>query len=132
MTLTQIQNEALDELFANGGDELAVLLKFDIQLEVWHEWLGDFYFSTEMDFRRQMLQRQADTMLAKFKPMALALLMSLCQSQNEEISRKACVELLYLKSQNEQKTPEPQEQHEDISDEAAAKILEVLAEEKRK
>ncbi|MCE5340544.1 MAG: hypothetical protein LLF92_05375 [Planctomycetaceae bacterium] len=131
MSLTQTQNDALDELYTNGGDELAVQQKFNIKRHVWQKWLEDYYFTVEMNRRHDSLQRQADTMLAKFKPMALAVLMSLCQSQNEEISRKACVELLYLKSQGEQKTPLPQEQHEDISDETASKILAVLAEEKR-
>jgi hypothetical protein len=131
MTLMQIQKDALDELFANAGDEFAVLQKFDIQPADWRRWLADTDFAAEMNFRRQMLQRQADMMLAKFRPMALAVLMSLCQSQNEEISRKACVELLSLKAQDEQNTLQPAVQPDrDISPLAAEKILEILAEEK--
>ncbi len=133
--LTKIQLNALDELYGNGGDELAVQEKFNIKYSVWQKWMSDYYFTSEIDIRLATLQRQTDIMLAKFKPMAMALLMGLCQSQNEETSRKACAELLCIKFSSSapirdiNQPPEPDEQ---ITDEMASKILAVLAEEKRK
>jgi hypothetical protein len=133
--LTKKQIAALDELYSNGGDELAVQQKFNIKYSVWQQWLDDYYFAVEIDRRLQQLQRQADIMLAKFKPMALAMLMSLCQSSSEEVSRKACVELLYLKFSSPTMAggmPEPPTRCENMSDETASKILELIAEEKRR
>jgi len=132
MSITENQTDALDELYANGGDESAVQAKFNISRNVWQSWLDNHYFTAEMNARHDSLQRQADIMLAKFKPIAMAVLISLCQSQNEEVSRKACVELLNLKFQFDEKKVQQPEDNEQLSPETASKMLALLAEEKRK
>ncbi len=132
MHLTKKQIAALDELYYNNGDELAVQQKLNISPRQWRRWLNNYYFNVEMRYRLDLLHSQADIICAKFRPMAIAMLISLCQSENEEIRRKACVELLKLKPcRDGTELPSPPAKKDlEIDKETASKLMAVLAESK--
>jgi hypothetical protein len=129
MALTKRQLTAIDELFLSSGDELAVQEKLNIERYEWQKLLGNNNFVNEINQRRKSLDRQTQILLAKYKPIALAVLISLCQSSSEETSRKACAELLSLNfnDENEDELAEPEEPKMKLDPETAAKVWEVLA-----
>lgn len=126
------QLAAIDELIENGGDEELTCKKLKIKPYVWQRWLKDKIFHAEIHNRLAAMQRRNNIMQVSYKSFAMAKLLSLCSSENEETCRKACIDLLKLKSV----PPETMENSKlletemPFSDDAASKILEILANDK--
>lgn len=127
------QLAAIDELFENGGDENQTCKKLKIKPHVWKKWLEDETFLIEIKNRLAALKRHNNIMQASCQSFAMAKLLSLCSSEDEDICRKACAELLKLK-------PVPHDQMENsklpeadvpFSQETASKMLALLAEDAR-
>ncbi len=128
------QKEAIDELYQGDGDELAVCSKLNIKNSQWQSWLGSREFSSELEYRTAALKRQTEIMLAKYSPLAVAVLISLCKSQSDETSRKACVDILQIALNLQSRQPEASNdnrQTPEIDQETASAVLAVLAERKR-
>jgi hypothetical protein len=127
MSLTKEQLQIIDELFESSGDESTVLQKHNITFSDWQQKLADKDFADEIAARMESPKRQGQIILSKYVPFAAAKLVQLCESENQETSRKAVLDILNLqaglKTQNPV-LPEPPS----LDPVTASKILAVLAE----
>jgi len=78
------------------------------------------------------LNQNGQMLLLQHSSWASARLLELCNSEKEEVSRKACLNVLQLNSETVEKIPPQQDDAEDtktnLTDEQAEKILAVLSE----
>ncbi|MGB8225581.1 MAG: hypothetical protein WCE45_01755, partial [Sedimentisphaerales bacterium] len=94
MSLTKKQLEIIDDLFESGGDETAILQKHSIPRKVWAKWFADKDFTDEIAARIESSKRQSRIILAKYVPFAATKLVQLCDSESQETSRKACIDII--------------------------------------
>jgi hypothetical protein len=131
MALTKKQFEAISDLFETGGDESKVLEKHKIQLSLWLKWQRNKDFTDEISRRMRSLDTQGQILIAKYRPLAIAHLISLCSNENSETSRKACLDMVNFVL-NGQKPGDAgsggDEKLLKIKPETASKLLAVLAE----
>jgi hypothetical protein len=132
MALTKKQLKIIDEWFKNGGDEIEISMKYGISYKQWVKWLGNKYFSDEVAGRLELAKRRSQILLARYIPLAAAKLVQLCNSENNETSRKACLDILALETGLKQvsdtlksEAPEPAPT---IDPATASKLLAALAE----
>jgi len=130
MALTKKQFEAISDLFETGGDESKVLEKHKIQLSVWLKWQRNKDFTDEISRRMRSLDTQGQILIVKYRPLAIAHLISLCSNENSETSRKACLDMLNLmiNGLKSAESPPSDEKLLKIKPETASKLLAVLAE----
>jgi hypothetical protein len=130
MSLTKKQIEIIDDLFETGGDETAVLKKHNIEREDWQKWLADKDFADCVAARLEASKRQSRIILSKYLSVAAVKLVQLCDSENQETSRKACLDILGLQHDQLSKadTGQPAESLPSLDPATASKILAVLAE----
>ena len=129
--LNKKQVAVIDDLFEHNGNESEVIKKHKISISVYRKWLADKNFTDELDFRLESARRQGNLIIAKFTPAAAVNLVKLTESEKEETSRKACLDV--MSGPGEKNAPEEKNESvcENISTEKAEKILAVLANEKR-
>jgi hypothetical protein len=129
--VTNRQLLAIDELFASGGDKNAVLQKFSISPEKWKRWRTQQPFNRALEAKMKTLNQNGQMLLLQHSSWASARLLELCNSEKEEVSRKACLNVLQLNSETIEKIPPQQDDAEDtktnLTDEQAAKLLAVMA-----
>lgn len=128
--LTAKQIEIIDDLFESGGDETAVLQKHNIPRKLWAKWLADKDFADEIAGRLEMSKRQSRIILSKYLSVAAVKLVQLCNSENQETSRKACLDIISLQTGQVPKTDDTGQSAEPsttLDPATASKILEVLA-----
>lgn len=131
MALTEKQIRVIEDLFESGGDEAGVLQKHNISHKLWQKWLADKDFSDGIKSRFESAKRASLILMAKYTSLAAAKLVQLCDSRNQETSRKACLDILTLRiGGKETADAEQAEAPEAIDAATASKILGVLAEEK--
>ncbi|MFA6187140.1 MAG: hypothetical protein WC770_08020 [Phycisphaerae bacterium] len=136
MALIKKQLEVIDDLFENGGDEAAVLRKYNITHKRWKKWLADKAFKAAIADKVQAMHRQSQILAVQYVPMATAKLIQLCGGDKEETSRKACLDILGLQVRSSGQLIEAEADTGDddeenmLDDETAAKLLAVLAEKK--
>jgi hypothetical protein len=129
MALTKRQLDVIDEWFENGGNETAVLRKYNITHKKWKKWIADKAFNAAVAEKVESVQRQSQILIAQYVPMAAAKLIQLCGSDKGETSRKACLDILAMRTDdNKQSIDADEEEKTMLDDETAAKILAVLAE----
>jgi hypothetical protein len=127
MALTRKQFLAINDLFDAGGDEAAVLEKHKIKLSLWLKWQKDKNFGDEISRRMAALERQGQILIAKYRPVAIAQLVQLCNNENNETSRKACIDMLNFVV-NGQKPEQAEQEQTKLSPQTASKLLAALAE----
>ena len=135
--VTTRQLRAIDEMFASGGDENAVLRKLSISPEKWNRWRSQRHFNKALEAKMKTLNQNGQMLLLQHSSWVSARLLELCNSEKEEVSRKACLNVLQLNSETVEKntstenaqTNEEEKTH--LTDEQASKILAVLAESKQ-
>ncbi len=127
--LTKKQLTIIDDLFESGGDESAVRQKHNIPRKLWSKWLADKDFADEIAARTEASKRHSQIILSKYAPFAAAKLVQLCESENQETSRKAVLDILSLYER--QKTQDlTQPELPSLDPEMASKLLAAMAEEK--
>ncbi len=130
--LTKKQNGVLNDLFKGSLSEIEVLKKYKISTQLYKKWLADDeMFADEFAFRIQAGKRQCELIIANYAPFAAAKLIELTESQKEETTRKACLDVislpLELTHHKRKKAAQPEDQAQDISADIASKMLEILA-----
>ena len=133
--LTKKQLAVLDDLFVGELDEQQVLDKYNVDRSVFYRWLSDDDFAEQFDRRVAASYRQSSAIVARYATLAAARLVNLTESENQETARKACLDIISMRS----RTPDPlQKSAEDnrpeppsLSPETAGKILEILAKEEK-
>ena len=128
--LTAKQLEIIDDLFDSGGDETATLQKHNIERKVFQDWLAEKDFADEIAGRLEASKRQSRIILSKYLSVAAVKLVQLCDSENQETSRKACLDILGLQHDQLSKADadQPAESLPPLDPATASKILAVLAE----
>jgi hypothetical protein len=131
MALTKKQLKVIKEWINNGGDEVEISLKYGISYKQWVKWLNNKSFSDEIDGRIELARRRSQFLIAKYVPLATAKLVQLCNSDNNETSRKACLDILELeaglKKASQTPTDESVEPEPVIDPATASKLLAALA-----
>jgi hypothetical protein len=130
MSLTKKRIEIIDDLFESGGDETAVLKKHNIERKIFQDWLADKDFADEIAARIESSKRQSRIILSKYLSVAAVKLVQLCNSENQETSRKACLDILNLQHDQLLKTDadQPAESLPSLDPATVSKILAALAE----
>jgi hypothetical protein len=129
MALSEKQFKVINDLFECGGDEAAVRQKNNISLRLWHKWLKDKNFTEGIASRLEYSKRSSQILLAKYKSLAAVKLVQLCDSNNSETSRKACMGILELEADIKQANEPAKETTEPAIDSStASKLLAALAE----
>jgi len=134
--LTKRQITLIDDLLTGECDEQTVLDKHNVKPSLYYAWLADERFVEQLEQRIAAVRRQSELTLARYAPLAAAKLVALTNSENQETARKACLDIISLcdqpgkshrrSAQTEIADP-PSAIH--LSDETAAKLLALLAEE---
>ena len=129
--LTKKQLAVIDDLLNGQLDEQAILALHKVSPKIWRNWFAEETFVTEIAFRLDALKRQSQYIIGKYAPIAAAKLVQLTESEKDETSRKACLDVIMLQSNSksiESDETESAEQTEQLSGEQASRILAALAE----
>jgi hypothetical protein len=128
--LTKKQRDIIDDLFAGELEEQQIFEKHRINKRVYDKWLAEDNFADEFDRRVKSAHRRGELIIARFVNVAAAKLVQLTESENQETSRKACLDVInYLRQKAE---PDPEGQPEadklpDLPPELASRLLSALA-----
>jgi hypothetical protein len=128
--LTRKQLAVIDDLFAGELDEREIFEKHRINKRVYDKWLADENFANEFDWRVKSAHRQGELIIARFANVAAAKLVQLTESENQETSRKACLDVInYLRQRAEPGSEEQPEAEKlpDLPPELASRLLAALA-----
>jgi len=128
--LTKKQLSVIDDLFAGELDEQQVFEKHRINKRVYDKWLTEDNFAGEFDRRVKSAHRQGELIIARFATVAAAKLVQLTESENQETSRKACLDVInYLRQKAEPNSDDQPEAEKlpDLPPELASRLLAALA-----
>lgn len=128
MALTKKQLDVIDDWFENGGNEAAVLRKYHITHKKWKKWISDKAFNAAVADKVKAVQRQSQILIAQYVPMAAAKLIQLCGSEKEETSRKACLDILAMRMDDNKQSTDDENEKTMLDEETASKILAALVE----
>ncbi|MCF7956024.1 MAG: hypothetical protein K9M75_09505 [Phycisphaerae bacterium] len=129
--LNKKQLDVIDDLFECNGNESEVIKKHKVSIAIYRKWLADKNFTDELEFRLESARRQGNLIIAKFTPAAAVNLVRLTESDKEETSRKACLDVMSHPGEKNAPKKESESVCENISAEKAEKMLAVLAKEDR-
>jgi hypothetical protein len=128
--LTKRQCAVIEDLFAGLADEREVLAKHKIDRRLYDKWLTDENFTREFDRRLESARRQSDLIIARYATLAASKLALLTESENQETSRKACLDIIgLLKGPPEIHRPsdESPATSDELPPEIASRLLAALA-----
>lgn len=131
---TKRQLDLIDDLFAGELDEAAVLEKHDVTARIYGRWQADDAFIEHLEKRIAAAHRSSAALIARYAPVAAAKLIQLTQSDKEEVARRACLDVISMQKPQPKAAPpdaaepRPAGQFPPLSDHAASRILEILAE----
>ncbi|MHC4061999.1 MAG: hypothetical protein ACYSUC_07570 [Planctomycetota bacterium] len=138
--LTKRQLAVIEDMFAGGADEQAVLDKHKVSRNLLSRWLAEDILAEELDRRLQWLNLQSELIIARYKSLAAARLVQLTESEKEETARKACLDIISLPKLADKRPERPtevplapnQQQEQMLSPETCSRLLAMLAEEIQK
>ena len=130
--LTKKQLAVIEDLFAGELDEQQIFEKHRINKRVYDKWLAEDNFADEFDRRVKSAHRRGELIIARFANVAAAKLVELTESENQETSRKACLDVINYLRQKAEPSPDPDGQPEaeklpDLPPELASRLLAALA-----
>jgi hypothetical protein len=134
--LSKKQLAVIDDMFSGELDEQAILDRHGISRFIFNKWLTDEDFQAEFSRRVAGCHRQSQFIIARYGPLAAAKLVELTESEKEETRRKACLDIISLPKVSEKNSgAKEQTGQEELTSQlpaqTAAKLLAMLAEEKR-
>ena len=94
--LTKRQLGVIDEIFSAELDERAILEKYKVSRNVYNKWLADERFQAEIVRRVTSVRLQSEALIARYSLLAAAKLVQLIESEKEETSRRACLDIISL------------------------------------
>ncbi len=134
--LSKRQLTVLDDLFASDLSAEQVLQKHGVSQSLYSKWLGSDSYVVELDRRIELLGRNSRLLIAKFASLAAAKLIALTESENQETARKACLDIIsLLKDENQKAKPDSSEPQPgtlpSIAPALAEKLLAAIAEQEK-
>jgi hypothetical protein len=140
--LSKKQLAVIEDLFAGELGEQAVLDKYNISRTIFNKWLADEHFVEQFNERIASSFRQSQLIIARYAPLAAAKLVQLTESDKEETSRKACLDIISMPSSSfglavtpaasvkHPSSPEAEPKYPTVlSEQTASRLLAALAEE---
>ena len=133
--LSRKQLTVIDDIFAGGMDTEEILEKHKVSPAIFNKWLADENFKDNFSQRIDWLNLQSKAMIARYASLAVAKLVALTDSENQETRRKACLDIISLPRANAQKQGDVTQNEtalkaETLPPETASRLLEALAQEK--
>ncbi|MGA2070076.1 MAG: hypothetical protein ABSG97_01900 [Sedimentisphaerales bacterium] len=128
--LTKKQLAVIEDLFVGELEEQQILEKHKIDRRTYDKWLAEENFAGEFDRRIKSAHRRGELIIARFANVAAAKLVQLTESENQETSRKACLDVInYLRQKAEPVSDDQPEAEKlpDLSPELASRLLAALA-----
>jgi hypothetical protein len=134
--LSKKQLAVIDDMFSGELDEQVIPDRHGISRFILNKWLTDEDFQAEFSRRIAGCHRQSQFIIARYGPLAAAKLVELTESDKEETRRKACLDIISLpkltkKNSSVKEQTEQEELTNQLPAQTAAKLLAMLAEEKR-
>lgn len=128
------QKKVMDGLFEGRGED-EVLADNNISHSVFRRWVREDAWIREFERRISAAYRQAEIIIAAYKPLAAAKLVALTECDKEQTARQACLDVIQMPRAIKERE-EPAEGvggvENSISDEVADKLIEVLVGEKQR
>jgi hypothetical protein len=140
--LNSKQLRVLDDLFAGDLSEQQIYEKHGISRSIFDGWLGEPKFCSVLNARIAAAYQQSTLTLARYAPIVSKRLIALTESDKPDIARRACLDIIEMGKDIENRQPAQQQPIDDglkptdektsaaLSDSQASAILEVLAEKK--
>ncbi|MHC4068075.1 MAG: hypothetical protein ACYS18_01925 [Planctomycetota bacterium] len=101
--LTKRQLGVIDEIFSAELDERAILEKHNVSRNVYNKWLAEERFQAEIARRVTSVRLQSEALIARYSLLAAAKLVQLIESEKEETSRRACLDIISLPNMKSKK-----------------------------
>ena len=98
--ITKRQSQVLDDLFSGEMNEEEVIARHKLGMATYQKWMSQEHYVEQFEFRLQSARRHGQLIIAKFIPTAAYKLVKLTDSDKEETSRKACLDILSLPFEN--------------------------------
>ena len=135
--LSAKQLAVMEDLFEGRLEEQTILDKHKLSRKLYNKWLVDETFNSQLDRRVVWEYHRCEFMLARYARVAVSNLVRLTDSKHPETARKACLDIITMRTNRLAGTPvvpddNPTSTSEspDLSPEITGKLLAVLAEEK--
>lgn len=130
------QLAVLDDLFSSDLSAEQVLEKHRVSQNLYSRWQSDDSYIAELDRRIELLGRNSRLLIAKYSSLAAAKLIALTDSANQETARKACLDIIsLLKDENQKTSPDSDEPQPgtmpEIAPALAEKLLATIAEQRK-
>ena len=125
------QLKVIKELFEGNEGERKVLEDNNVSEQTWRRWLGDRDFISKVTNKIETAKLSNQILLAKIMPVVTTRLLQLCGSENEDVSRKACLTLVELQNDKEINLQFEEKPETEMDPETASRLLAVLAERRR-
>ncbi|MGD0572845.1 MAG: hypothetical protein ABSB11_07460 [Sedimentisphaerales bacterium] len=128
--ITRRQLAVIEDLFAGELDEQQIIEKHRINKRVYDKWLAEENFADEFDRRVKSAHQRGELIIARFANVAAVKLVQLTESENQETSRKACLDVINYLRQKAEPSPDGQPEAEKLPDlppELASRLLAALA-----
>jgi hypothetical protein len=137
--LSKRQLAVIEDLFAGELEEQAILEKYNVSKNLYNRWLADDRFIHQFNEHISRAYRQSQLIIARYATLAAAKLVQLTGSDSQETARKACLDIIGFSGQGSGSSiassaprapdPTPVEASDQLSVEAASRLLAALAEE---
>jgi hypothetical protein len=134
--LSKTQKAVLEDLLQNGISEQDAMQKHNVSMYRYRKWLANGLFAHELNLRLESAMRQKMIAMARSLPKAAAKLVNLTSSEKDETARKACLDIMAIQISNvpnqTHQTAATEDEPLTISDEKAARMLDILSQKDEK
>lgn len=136
--LSKRQLDVIDDLFAGELDEQAILQKHKVRAKLYNQWQAEDAFVEQFEKRIAAAHRQSAALIARYAPIAATKLVQLTQSEKVETARKACLDIISMQTsviappKPQSTDPDTPEHPPQLTEQTAAKILAILAQENQR
>ncbi|MFI4911039.1 MAG: hypothetical protein ACIAQZ_05175 [Sedimentisphaeraceae bacterium JB056] len=127
--ISKKQRDFLDCIIDSRIEVEAAMEQLGISSDTICRWFSMEAFTQEITRRIDVITRRADMIISQNRLLAAKRLVKLTNCEKEETARKACLDILELTAAG--KVEENQGTMPQISQQTAAKLLEILANEKQ-
>ena len=131
-SLAKKQLRVLEDLFTGQMSEQEVLNKHKVSRYIYNRWLDDKKFVEYFYQRIKGLSMQSSLIVSRYAPVAAARLVELTESDKDETARKACLDVILMPEKIVGSRDEREKNVKmGISNETAAKVMDILANDKQ-
>jgi len=127
--LTKAQHSVLNLIFVGKKTEEDALGDANISLKIYEGWFRQPAWNAEYTAHIKRCKRRAEQLIANSQQKAAEMLISLTDSDKDDVSRKACLDILEME-ESEGTRPKDVEQKSTLSKATQQRILKLMAKDK--